>query len=271
MNKYTGKCTALVDFLKTEIKLMNRENTGHLDEPIAMYNSWVRHISNGVKFMLPDNGQLFELNQEIFHFKDYLTRFMDKVNLPYPVVCLEYSVVSNRNADFILLLCDIGDKILVKPFVYLDSGTFWIPECHAELVKETFELRFRFNQQSDLASYTQQIAEQFMIIVAQFLSALSCSNTSIVDDPTKPSKTKQAIRQSKKQLPFFSYKLLTINTAKQVPSSTASNNGSDPQHTKRAHLRRGHIRRLKDKNVWVNACAVGSKSNGEISKDYRVI
>lgn len=25
------------------------------------------------------------------------------------------------------------------------------------------------------------------------------------------------------------------------------------------HLRRGHIRRLKTKNVWVNACVVGNK------------
>jgi hypothetical protein len=38
----------------------------------------------------------------------------------------------------------------------------------------------------------------------------------------------------------------------------------------RVHLRRGHIRRLPGKNIWVNATIVGNSDLGVVIKDYSV-
>lgn len=39
---------------------------------------------------------------------------------------------------------------------------------------------------------------------------------------------------------------------------------------KRSHLCRGHIRRFKDRTIWVNACSVNGGTKGQINKDYKL-
>ena len=73
-------------------------------------------------------------------------------------------------------------------------------------------------------------------------------------------------REAKGKVPFFTYKVLTLK-----PSKRSSGEGLGGTHASpRVHLRRGHIRRLPDKRIWVNGCVVGDKSKGMVVKDYAV-
>ena len=71
--------------------------------------------------------------------------------------------------------------------------------------------------------------------------------------------------RKKGKLAFLEFKILTIdgNADHSAPGAARSSHISP-----RVYLRRGHIRRLKTKNVWVNSCVVGDKSKGIVQKDY---
>lgn len=95
------------------------------------------------------------------------------------------------------------------------------------------------------------------------LTALACSNvkTQIVLPPD--ALNKKRIRNSKP--PFRSHHILVIG---EKPANKTTGDGSHA--SPRQHLRRGHIRKLENKNVWVNACVVGSATNGVATKDYSI-
>ncbi|MNC48955.1 hypothetical protein D3C75_981010 [compost metagenome] len=103
--------------------------------------------------------------------------------------------------------------------------------------------------------------------LAQFMAALSCSNSTAAD-ATPPNPALNAKRRKAGKTPFFTYKVLTITTN----GSASSKEGQCGTHgSPRVHLRRGHIRRLPEKTVWVNACVVGDKSKGLVQKDYKMV
>lgn len=75
-------------------------------------------------------------------------------------------------------------------------------------------------------------------------------------------------RNKKGKAPLFDYHVLAVDfTAKKDKQRGAKELN---QTTKRMHLRRGHIRRLADKTVWVNSCVVGGSKKDFVNKDYSV-
>ncbi|WP_341326353.1 hypothetical protein [Methylotuvimicrobium sp. KM2] len=95
------------------------------------------------------------------------------------------------------------------------------------------------------------------------LEILSCKN--VVTETVQPPKALNKKRLAKGKLPFFEYKILTL------PNESVSNKASGGTHASpRVHLRRGHIRRLPGKNIWVNATIVGNSDLGVVIKDYSV-
>lgn len=75
-------------------------------------------------------------------------------------------------------------------------------------------------------------------------------------------------RQANGKQPFFSYKVLQL--AEEQRASVKG--GSGGQHSSpRMHLRRGHLRRLESKVVWVRPSMVNAESKrGVVIKDYEV-
>lgn len=102
----------------------------------------------------------------------------------------------------------------------------------------------------------------------RFLSALACENVS-TDTDHKPDAKLNKARVKKGKTPLFEYKVLKINT--QV-SATDANDSSGTHASPRTHLRRGHIRKLKNgKTIWVNGCVVSGSKEGIVNKDYLVV
>lgn len=101
------------------------------------------------------------------------------------------------------------------------------------------------------------------ISVLELVEILACRNVATVQ--VEPPKALNKKRASKGKPPFFEYKVLVL----EQPTDLVGGGSPRGSHASpRVHLRRGHIRRLPDKSIWVNATVVGNKQAGVVMKDY---
>ena len=101
--------------------------------------------------------------------------------------------------------------------------------------------------------------------VLELLEALSCSN---IDTEIFTKHQQRTNSRGKKKLPIYETRCLVLNSPGNASTKHTGNGGN--KNSPRQHLRRGHIRRLETKNIWVNSCVVGSLENGLIDKSYSV-
>lgn len=101
--------------------------------------------------------------------------------------------------------------------------------------------------------------------VLQLIQALACSNVETASLPPAEKLNKRRAKAGK--TPFFTYKVLVIDTKASTPK-TADQGGSHA--SPRQHLRRGHIRRLPKGQIWINSMVVGRGNAGFVQKDYLV-
>lgn len=105
-------------------------------------------------------------------------------------------------------------------------------------------------------------------MLVQACAVLNCANirTAHVDPPTPLNKKRVA---NGKQ-PFFSYKVLQVSDERGNSGEPAPGGGG--HSSPRMHLRRGHLRRLQTKVVWVRPSTVNAVSRlGVVAKDYEVV
>lgn len=101
----------------------------------------------------------------------------------------------------------------------------------------------------------------------QACSVLNCANVGAVD--VLPSSALNAKRVSKGKVPFFTYKVLQITADRSVGGGGGL--GGANHASPRTHLRRGHLRRLRDRTFWVRAAIVNAASaDGVVVKDYKI-
>lgn len=105
-----------------------------------------------------------------------------------------------------------------------------------------------------------------VIVLLELIEALSCSNVkeSIHQEASK--KNAQRIKSHKKPIWETKFLTLVVNEKQDKRIKDSMTSHASP----RQHLRRGHIRRLPSKNIWVNSCVVGNIENGKIEKQYKL-
>lgn len=233
-------------------------------------------VKSSIKFKLTGANFLLRNGDKPI---DFLKKFTEEVNLPYPKIVFEVDAFLSgdmQNAPTIMLLEQIEDFIYMKLAIKNKKGIWVIVEIKEDLLRlefnrKTFDLQMKFPENALDAEQMQGIANNYHSSLfgtfVSFVCALSCKNTQIENSSIQPSKTKNTMRKNKGKLPFFTHKILTIDG---LTNTTKSSNGGS-HSSPRIHLRRGHIRRLPNKNVWVNSCVVGDKSKGVVSKDYLVV
>ena len=163
-----------------------------------------------------------------------------------------------------------------------DGGTIWRgwifgrgqwERCNYEVFlpsKASFELEVRridgaaISGPNDIEPHAHKFALS-CVAVANTVEVFSCCNVALVDHP--PPKFINAKRIAKGKVPFFSYRTLHIIAGEKAAKPT----GASASHASpRLHLRRGHIRRLGERRIWVSASLVGDKSKGFADKEYSV-
>lgn len=136
--------------------------------------------------------------------------------------------------------------------------TFLMPEACAEL-------EINGGQEHTMAMMAQDTNDEF-VAVMELIEILSCKN--VLTETLAAPQALNKKRAGKGKPPFFEYKVLMLDHLGQSKASTGAPKGAHA--SPRIHLRRGHIRRLAERNVWVNAAVVGNKQAGMVMKDYAV-
>ena len=169
---------------------------------------------------------------------------------------------------------DLADPVAfyIYEIHFSHDQKMWIPTPAMMAMRPDGHWNLLFITRSIAAAFNEDSANHLILdyasegpVVVEMLAALSCKNVELNDLPA-PEKINKA-RRLRGKAPFFSYKELVVSAD---AASTSGSSAVGTHASPRAHLRRGHIRRLPKGNVWVNACVVGSLSDGVALKDYRV-
>lgn len=231
--------------------------------------SFAKNIARSAIYFAFDGGDGMMNDSEL--------RAMDHslgLNLPFDRIAIEHKntlVIAEYQDSFVCVQCltrierafekamwSVSPIFAIPRFDYIVAGSFDSDGFPRIKTFETSSCEDHLPIESQDGNYF------FARVLLSLLNALSCSNIEIVDFAKAPEKLNKK-RASKSKPPIFTYKTLAISGGRSKTSHLGGSHSSP-----RVHLRRGHIRRLPDKNVWVNACVVGDKSKGIVHKDYAV-
>lgn len=242
-----------------------------------------KKIDQAVKFRLPEDGNLLGDTG-----RGPIKALLEKGpgRLPFPCVALEYRPSGKSDGvatKMVLLAWEAGDKIVVWPIGYFPVIGDWVVSFGAHLQRvpddgqwsveplmagEFMEKHIKVMEKDP--SYSS--SDHFRLTVAyelralaSFMAAMGCSN--VTTSEQRPPEKLARRRQMRGKQPLYSYHVLVINAG---ASPSAQPDAGGTHASPRVHLRRGHIRRLPSKSVWVNACVVGNKAAGIVVKDYEV-
>lgn len=252
-------------------------------------------IDNATKFRLPFNGHLMEGVADDKSFAYVVKNFLQAQRLPFPVICLEYATDLIHNKDTpcraVVLLAEEIDRPDQLPLIKLK--VFKKVQLREGKAFAWSNLKYEYNidfekitsQDDDIFSFIKVLEweltdkgtpEKLELISAElrvfleFLLALSCKNLEVRKSyPPSPKENKY---REKKGLPLYpQYSEIVINVTHSAKKQTNSST-SYMSSTKSPHLRRGHIRRLEDKIVWVSSAVINSEksANAVGVKTYRM-
>lgn len=114
------------------------------------------------------------------------------------------------------------------------------------------------------AAYAENCYE--VLAAISLTAALSCRNVATQLEHASEALNRKRLRNGKPLL--HDYHLLTLNSS--GPSGRHGGGGGESQGLIRSHLRRGHIRVLEDRQIWVNATVVNPQHSEFSGKDYRM-
>lgn len=121
------------------------------------------------------------------------------------------------------------------------------------------------NREKAYAQIMLDSRDETMMLV-QACSVINCANVTTAE-VSAPAALNKKRHENGKQ-PFFSYKVLQLSDERrEAGKDSAGGSHASP----RMHLRRGHLRRLENKVVWVRPAMInaGAKT-GAVLKDYAV-
>jgi hypothetical protein len=298
----------------------------------------IRNVANllrqAVKFVLPDNGELFD---------DQLRALPAVFRLPYPITAAEFEVTTNdigdgplatrgvdldRSSKRIALAVEIcaenfdqfswmlshekwnllveDGAIAIIPVYFIAEKEIWaipplglvIPSRKSEpkksFVQNTREMyegnlpkgvkplpleahttdlmpeqASAIEQEGGLSlvfATAQQDCHDECIAIMGLIEVLSCVNVQM--ETLSAPRFINAKRLAKSKVPFFEFKVLTLDLDEKAKSLSPNPKGT--HSSPRVHLRRGHIRRLPDRSIFVRAAVVGDKGRGAVMKEYAI-
>lgn len=275
---YTNEAYDLISKMLKNCK-KNGVNKNLGDSSLRLVNQMPfihQSIKDSIAFRLPDNGLLF--NEYNDSNKKRLNTFVQEIRLPFPICTLEFELtkpskdikntplLKTESYKYCIMLIENEDYISIYDLIDdgASEGMCFVSADALRLDKKTFD--FYDNEHAYGVGCDLFNREK---VIIDFICALSCNNVEIVDSDIKPSAVKQQMRKQKGNIPLFVHKILSLNSKPMAGQQAKSKGGTHSSPS--CHLRRGHIRRLPNKNVWVNACVVGDKSTGMVLKDYAVV
>lgn len=143
---------------------------------------------------------------------------------------------------------------------YLSEPFFLFPE-----IFETAVHKYGSVEQA-YAQISLDSRDETMMLI-QACSVLNCANVTTETIPAPSQLNRKRVAKGKQ--PFYTYKVLQLS--EQAGSKRGASAGGT-HASPRMHLRRGHIRRLDDRMIWVKPAMVNAESPaGRVEKDYQIV
>lgn len=289
---YSAKC---LDFVLHSDQFLTEYTSDEMDKFygkdgvdgfLKRKNEFIDKIKNSVKFHIPDEGHILDIELTGNTTTTYAP-YLPLIRLPYERIVLEFETIPCNGMSYpCIMICEqFEDRIELECFSrvlgtmeghFYSKDIWYIQTSQPTVIKGQWgdmavNINGTFEMNEIKTEYEKSIVMQEhenIHILFRFLSALSCSNINI-ETEIKPDAELNKARIKKGKVPLFEYRVLKIDTQSTVfDGSTLSGTHASP----RTHLRRGHIRRLKNgTTVWVNGCVVGVNNKGIINKDYMVV
>lgn len=142
-----------------------------------------------------------------------------------------------------------GDRLIAEPFTIL-------PDAYQYSIDV---LGSKAKADADIINNARDECQ----IQLQACCVLACAN--VESDDIEPSAKLNKKRVARGRQPLFSYKVLALSDDKRASGASQGGSHASP----RMHLRRGHLRRLKERVIWVRPSMVNVNSlDGVVVKDY---
>lgn len=246
--------------------------------PLVLEN--LLDIKKAVKFRLPDSGILLDIvdprNITVEAITEKMPNYIAELKLPYDEVALEFTMQNPNSPDkrstMIILASNKSGGIEFKLVLRIlkNGSNFWLDFRLKGFIEPDFNvsLASALSDSSPINETENNVMLYSSYVIMCLVAALQCSNVIELEQAAPLKLNKSRVKKGKE--PFFTYKVLTIDSKERLVKQSVLRE-EEPKSTKRVHLRRGHIRRLEKKTIWVNPCVVGDKSKGMVSKDYKVI
>jgi len=207
------------------------------------------------KFLLPDGGRIL-VDPELRALDETMP-----LQLPYPVVALEYSMSASHSKRIVLARQeqDFPDWVMIRALYWKDGFWHAFPLCGlprtSYLDSASREIVISGPGDYPDEMFPREEVSSLMLL----LNMLSCSNV-------KTERVTQKQSSKRGALPFDSYRLLMIE--QRLPDKAWASAGGS-HRSPREHLRRGHIRRYENGlKIWVNASVVNLGAAGRVEKTY---
>lgn len=241
------------------------------------YRVVAEHLKKTVKFKLPPNGEILAPNQGLA-FETIYRDILPIIKLPYEHLAIEYEI-THKNAEaenkvvarIVALVRERENDIVFQPYVKLAASDRW-DALDIMGVVTTSWTNFTFSNisldQHRPSKYEETTLRSIATSLFNLMAALNCENVEVTNELVTLKKRMGGKKSKPQRVGEIVYKTLIIDTQQaSEQQQTAQGNGT----SKKQHLRRGHIRHLKNKTIWVNACVVGDKGKGQVEKDYQVV
>ena len=132
------------------------------------------------------------------------------------------------------------------------------------------ELTAPLSDERNIANLSADSSDELLAMIS-FAALTSCANVEFDVVPAVKMLNKK--RAAKGKEPFYDVRVLMLS-GQGYQGSTQSGGasaGAAGHASPRTHLRRGHVRRLPEKNVWVNASVINASAERARTPSYKLV
>lgn len=179
---------------------------------------------------------------------------------PFPLVMAQFATPTSPECSHVLCLFeDAGDNERFIVGCRMRAGGWSVLSCTTVTRKQGGGWRYSAHGHAENSDDRLSV----YAMVKNAFAVIACSNVAVAETHPPVALNKKRARNGKP--PILTYKTLVLK-----PGVSTQRDAGGSHASPRVHLRRGHIRQLADKSVWVQPCVVGDKRRGMVVKEYRV-
>lgn len=288
-----------IDRLEKYIKF--NPNDAVTNEYYTSYTEARELHNKAVKFLLPPGGQLLSHEDQ-----GKIIKTTKRLNLPYPVICLEYSSSGGDDSELdqflgydsdnkpifrpstkisisspkrLVYAYQTENSIFIHPVFFMTAndvgfGEKWWKAIPSVVISRNIESllseagHYQMRGLQDLKTAKISDYSDELNALMSFLLALNCNNVEVTTSKAKKTNIK-AKKGTKEPLSFDDYKILVIKINDLVKPLNKGQQLEYDRASPREHLRRGHIRHYQNgKTVWINSTVINKDKGGVITKSY---